>query len=167
MQNKMQNVKLAFEQGQPIQVKLATESYRWWEYCSRPNWSDEFDYRLAGHPTFDLDRAMAGGKLCTRDGQDAKFLIYASEALKEDYPVIVLIDSEVFHYTTEGRYHTTIHSDMDLFMLPTVRTYWINLYETHCRGHFESEAEADRNDALQSEFRIGRKAWPIEVIQPE
>lgn len=171
MKTETKNVKLAYDFGfcQSIHFKLSTECAHAWEDCNSPSWAADCDYRLAGRPTFDLGRAASqqGAKFCTRDGRDAKFIIYADEAFKEKYPVIVMVGGEVFQFARTGYYHIDGDSDMDLFMLPNMRTYWVNLYANGISRHFESEALAAADDANQSAFRVGRKAWPVEVMQAD
>ena len=169
MKNATKNIKLAYDIGfcQSVHYKLVTDPVNCWEQCGEhPLWDDEHhDYRLGGRSTFDLGRAITGSKFCTRDGQDAHFLLYADQAHKEAYPVIVMIDDEVFHYTTDGRYHTDVDSDMDLFMIPTVKTFWVNLYADGVSEHYDTETAANRADSFEDKNRIGRQAWPIEITQ--
>jgi hypothetical protein len=70
---------------------------------------------------FNLERALAGDTVITRDGRGISEFHYFATADNEEYPVFAVIDSEVYGFTTDGKEFTPINgketeSDLDLFM---------------------------------------------------
>lgn len=97
-------------------------------------------YLADGEPErrpFDLEAAMRGEPLVTRNGLSVKFVAYVPEAT--EYPVIAFIEGENApdRFTDEGRYSARSqyrigyeHSPRDLFMTPKPkRTVWVNFHE--------------------------------------
>lgn len=82
---------------------------------------------------FNLERALAGDPVVTRDGRKVlEIMKFSSPFL---YPVMALVedkynstDSEKF--TIEGKLFTEKCSDCDLFMATTKKTYWVNVYKS-------------------------------------
>lgn len=66
---------------------------------------------------FDLEAAMRGEPLVTRDGRKAKFVAYVQQSKGEK--VIALIDGDVFMFFENGCYCREGEDSDDLFMAPT------------------------------------------------
>lgn len=76
---------------------------------------------------FDLEAAMNGAKLVTRDGREAKFIAYVPETDPE-VRVLVLVGNVVIGFYENGnRYRNSSESGVDLFL--AVQTRSINGYE--------------------------------------
>lgn len=130
-------------------------------------------YRLAEEPApgrpFDLQAALDGDPVITRGGNRVRIIAHAPDAYPNNR-VIFLRDepnSVVLACREDGLFSGEDHpDDMDLFMAPTKRTVWVNLYQTEGNDfpglsylHL-SEEEADR---AAQEGRLGGRAHPIEV----
>lgn len=80
---------------------------------------------------FDLERALAGDKVITRNGQEVTQL-HLFKDTNYNAPLIGIINKNIFHWTDKGYfvpdYDRWDHS-MDLFMVPTKKTLWFNVYQ--------------------------------------
>lgn len=86
---------------------------------------------------FDLEAAMRGEPLVTRDGRSVKFVAYVPEAT--EYKVVAFLKGApaVDTFTVNGRYCVGSRVDAgprDLLMAPKPkRTVWLNFYEKTTR----------------------------------
>ena len=112
---------------------------------------------------FNLEEAIAGAPMVTRDGRKAVFLAYDEELdrkiickVYDDYTEAetFLDDGKYFKDRSESRY--------DLFMATQKKTVWVNFYSEGSCYYFNTECEAD---FMKSEIfdRIGGKAYPVEI----
>lgn len=114
---------------------------------------------------FDLGAAQNGGKIVTRDGREAKFLVYVPEA-DGKYKVVALVDRYIHTYMQSGEFiGNGEHRDMDLCMYEAPKkVQWVNIYDSTVWGgvvsRYDSEKAADENSASN---RWGGKAHRIEV----
>lgn len=117
---------------------------------------------------FNLERALAGDPVVTRDGRPVTQLTYF-RARNTTYKLIGVVDDDVESWSDRGEtWSKGGITNSDLFMAPKTRTVWVNLYPSPCSaisGNFvyhESEERADIS-ASASPPRIGNKAFPIEI----
>ncbi|WP_299314003.1 hypothetical protein [uncultured Halomonas sp.] len=75
---------------------------------------------------FNLQAAIDGAKLVTRDGREVKFIVYVPEA-RPAYKVVVLLGREIRAYREDGKFHWISEGNLDLFL--AVPTKSINGYE--------------------------------------
>jgi len=81
---------------------------------------------------FDLEKMLSGDPVITRNGK--KIIEFAIFKNTNRFPVQGLIegDSENAHaWTKTGRYIINHEHDLDLFMAPKIKNYWMNLYRVH------------------------------------
>ena len=71
---------------------------------------------------FDLDAAMNGAKLVTRDGREAKFIAYVPEATARTSRLLVLIEGQVFSLAEEGNYLAKGECKHDIFLAVPTRS---------------------------------------------
>lgn len=82
---------------------------------------------------FDLELAKQKHPVQTRDGRSVRIICYNRE--DKDYPIVALVknhfDKEIIEeYTINGKYDIhVLRSDADLFMAPTKKEGWINLFK--------------------------------------
>ncbi len=82
---------------------------------------------------FNLERALAGDPVVTRDGRNAK-VVYKSDR-EESYPLLVVFEDEeectayVEWHTNEGINCVGLESVLDLFMAPKTKTYKVDVYK--------------------------------------
>lgn len=115
---------------------------------------------------FDLDRAIAGDPLITRDGRKViKFHYFACEDLH--CPIVAHIENELrlTVYWKNGKYYSDYKMDCDLFMAPKTKTYWANVYKDKHRHFvgvlFTDEKEA-RSAALENVYHVKTISFEVE-----
>ena len=73
---------------------------------------------------FNLEEALAGKPVITRDGKEATQLVLFKTVGK--YPLLCVADEELLSYTKEGNHVMSgMESSYDLFMKPTKKSGWI------------------------------------------
>jgi hypothetical protein len=109
---------------------------------------------------FNLEKALAGDPVITRDGRKVTDIHYF-KAKDLDTPVIAEIDNtNLKFYTNDGKYYHKFYyqnndSHYDLFMAPVIKTYWVNIYK-HSNGtilqssvfNCKEDADMDSNEIL-------------------
>lgn len=84
---------------------------------------------------FNLELAKANRPVQTRNGRPARIICYDRKGANDNYPIIALVknhnnEEHPYNYTKDGT--LSIHpyeDDLDLFMVPTKKEGWINLYK--------------------------------------
>lgn len=77
---------------------------------------------------FNLERALAGEPVCTRDGREVKQLTYFKES-DELFPIYGILDGELHCWNTNGSFNNfPIFSKEDLFMKSKVVEAFFNVY---------------------------------------
>jgi len=76
---------------------------------------------------FNLEQALAGKPVMTREGRKVVRIFYAEEACENSQVICVFETGVVFPYYKDGAY-TTSSSVNDLVMAPTKKEGWINIY---------------------------------------
>lgn len=77
---------------------------------------------------FNLEKALQGEPVVTRDGRDVTSISYIR---KSDYPPIVeaFIGKDKFIYVPTGRHFLYGDSPLDLFMKSKTEKYYLNIYK--------------------------------------
>ena len=91
---------------------------------------------------FDLEAAIQGKPVCTRDGRKARIVCFDAKGC---YPIIALtaeLDNteDITKCTEEGI--SSYHKNDDLMMLPEKHEGWVNVYKERC---YETKEEAIKN----------------------
>src|SRR5271155_2746465 len=110
---------------------------------------------------FDLEKALKGEKVVTRNGTEVTDVRHFPTAGQEcTVAGVVLGDIESF--TETGAYFSDYSlSSMDLFMAPKERVVWVNIYmrfgsKTTCGYFYDYKEDADRH---ADSSRIGNRAY--------
>jgi hypothetical protein len=118
-----------------------------------------------GCKPFNLERALAGDPVVTRDGRPVTQLTLFN--IPGRFPLVGVVDNSNESWTPTGLFCVNGKTSyFDLFMAPKKRTVWVNLYPTpgtylSAYAHaFEDRDEAD-NSAMHN--RLGNRAWPLEI----
>jgi hypothetical protein len=96
---------------------------------------------------FNLERALAGEPVCTRNGIEVTQLTYFKEA-REQYNLVGLMDGVVCTWNEKGTSIFGHETSSDLFMKPKENAIWVNVYKRKDGAlvvgafPFKSEAEA-------------------------
>ena len=105
---------------------------------------------------FNLERALAGDPVVTRDGRPVTQL--ASFKAKGQNTLYGVIDGYVGSWTPEGRWSVDVELPNDLFMAPTKRGGWMNVY-TRGNDHYVARG----GDIYESEERADKHAVPKRI----
>lgn len=85
---------------------------------------------------FDLEKAIAGEPVVTRDGREVTELHLFKTSTNDCQKVGALVDGMIVGYTESGNYYRDIEDGRDLFMKPKpVETYW-RIYDDNTVGCF-------------------------------
>jgi hypothetical protein len=112
-----------------------------------------------GCKPFDLERALAGDPVVTREGRTVTQLVKFDVGGAIDV-VYGVFDGHISSWSVNGRYWSDCESKHDIFMAPKKRTVWVNLYGDGLCYRYDSKAEADEASASN---RIGNRAYPVEI----
>lgn len=107
---------------------------------------------------FNLERAIAGDKIVTRDGREVRFVGYAPE-LGEFHRVVFVVDASLLTCAKSGACVKSKY--FDLFMAPKIRTVWVNLRLDGSATYYDTQEAADDRGTYMT--RVGYKAHKIEV----
>lgn len=107
---------------------------------------------------FDLEAALAGAPVVTRDGIPVTQLTQFD--INDGEPLRGVRRGRVLSFQKDGRYTSSGDSNDDLFMAPVKRVVWVNLYEGAHAFHYATEKEADNKGSSE---RVGGKAHPLEI----
>jgi hypothetical protein len=77
---------------------------------------------------FNLEKALNGAKVVTRDGREVLELTKFKNI--KDYPLVGVLDNEVYAWTIEGYYVDGFEEDdANLFLEGEVQSVWVNIYK--------------------------------------
>jgi hypothetical protein len=78
---------------------------------------------------FNLERALAGEPVITRDGHEVYELVKFDSV--HSYPITGIIDGLLHRWTIDGKEfsHHSDESSLDLFMKPKENAIWVNVYK--------------------------------------
>jgi hypothetical protein len=78
---------------------------------------------------FDLEKALNGAKVVTRDGREVQQLTKFEGST--DYQLAGVMDGNLQTWTEQGGYYTDRESDLDLFLTVKPKRIWVNVYIFH------------------------------------
>jgi hypothetical protein len=83
---------------------------------------------------FNLERALAGEPVITRDGHEVYELVKFDRV--KSYPIAGIIDGLLHRWTIDGKEfgHNSDESSLDLFMKPKENAIWVNVYKDRDSG---------------------------------
>lgn len=99
---------------------------------------------------FNLEKALAGEKVVTLGGQEVVKIVHFKDATPDER-VIFQVEDVVYLCSEDGKYYTTgSGSQLDLFMAPTKKQGWMNIYKTsvnslvaYTSGVYETKQQAE------------------------
>ena len=86
---------------------------------------------------FNLEAALAGKSVCTRDGRKARIICFDRKFYHDgyNYPIVAMVndnDNELVHaYTQDGLLVGNMEGELDLMMLPEKKEGWVNIYNRY------------------------------------
>jgi hypothetical protein len=99
--------------------------------------------------TFNLQEAIAGKPIQTRDGRVLKFVAHVPEA-GEGYEVVVMKgDGYVGCWCEDGRYLKEEETDSDIVMAPVIKKYYVNIFKGNYSGIVVSSSPLEDEEEVQ------------------
>lgn len=77
---------------------------------------------------FDLEKALNGATLVTRDGREVTDFHYFKSD-ESDMPIVAVVDGQRCSYTTQGSYFSSMRDNLDLFIKAKDRTVCVNVFD--------------------------------------
>lgn len=78
---------------------------------------------------FNLEQALAGAPVIMRDGSKVGSIVSFANEVNQEYSIVAVVQDCVGKFTKEGIAEWGIY--YDLFMAPTKKEGWINIYNVH------------------------------------
>ena len=105
---------------------------------------------------FNLEKALAGEKVITRDGQEATQIVKFTNLQQDQETIYVVMDKEVRSYYSDGAYDEMVdESRYDLFMAPKKLSGFINVYDTGIFGNIhDTKSKADDSNGGPGTLRV-------------
>lgn len=87
---------------------------------------------------FDLEKALAGEPVITREGLEVTELYLAKTATNNTQRLIAVTEGSLKHYSEDGKWQFDKNdSSKDLFMAPVKRQEWVNIYQGDPLGQYK------------------------------
>lgn len=110
---------------------------------------------------FDLQKALSGAKLVTRDGREVTEFIHDPCPNGSAYNYLAYIGNTTYGYSENGKFYVdgSYDHELDLFLaepsapLPPARTMWVNVYRLEVGRPFHTIDEdlfPTKEDAMKS-----------------
>jgi hypothetical protein len=81
---------------------------------------------------FDLEKALNGAKVVTRDGKEVKQLTYFDLSDDHKYHLYGVVGKSIRCWTITGQYEPSDDNyDLDLFLAVEPKRIWVNVYMFH------------------------------------
>jgi hypothetical protein len=115
---------------------------------------------------FNLEQALAGAPVMTREGRKVVRIFYAEEACENSQVICVFETGVVFPYYKDGTY-TNSSSVHELVMAPTKKEGWVVMFHNNSQKDFlvGTKIWASREDAeiwskgCEGVFAIAKIEW--------
>ena len=107
---------------------------------------------------FNLEEALAGKKVVTRNGQEVTELhLFKNEEVDE--PLVGIVDDSVHCWTKAGEYFDSGNPNLDIFMKKEKKQYWKNLFFLNgniiiSHASFPTESDALASPTVNSDHYI-------------
>jgi hypothetical protein len=105
---------------------------------------------------FDLQKALNGAKVVTRDGKELTQLhIFAN--VESHYPVYGCIENGIARWTTDGCFlNNDSKNENDLFIEVEIKSVWVNVYKIIKTDeiYIDSNLFKSEKDAINGIFRF-------------
>ena len=115
---------------------------------------------------FNLEQALAGKPVMTREGRKVVRIFYAEEACENSQVICVFETGVVFPYYKDGTY-TNSSSVHELVMAPTKKEGWISLYQGAVWRCLGDTIHSSEEDAINSAKNYGWEPHEFVTIKIE
>jgi len=107
---------------------------------------------------FNLEAALNGAKLVTRDGREVKQFTFFE--CQDEYPCVAVINDTKNGFTKDGRWlDNRSNSVYDLFLAPQTREGWINIYPGGATSPIRVSKEESDRDSNGDRIACIRVEW--------
>jgi hypothetical protein len=113
---------------------------------------------------FDLEKALSGEPVITREGKEVKQLKYFNT--KEANCLYGVMDYEVYYWKINGTVTNKGSHTHDLFMAPKTMKVWANVYYSDKKGLVIGSMYQNEESAKNSKADYGRYIKTIEAEIP-
>lgn len=122
--------------------------------------------------SFDIEKAKAGAKVCTRNGLNVRILCYDVKCIHDVLEIVALVDEfgceTVHHYNMHGRISNAKEHDLDLMMATEMHEGWVNIYENRNPGgqffgYIIGRLHKNEKDAKESIMPYSRLVKTIKI----
>lgn len=100
---------------------------------------------------FDIEKAKAGAKVCTKDGRKARIICF--DKYNTDRPIVALVrydDYEsIFMYSNNGEYYIGQSTANDLMIVGEKHYAWANIYKKNDGTYITGCHHPDKESALE------------------
>lgn len=97
---------------------------------------------------FDLQAALAGKPVVTRDGRPVKIAGYNEDAANENIKILGWLPNGYNCWFDDGTCYKSTDYDLDLFMAPEKREVWVCLYRSKYGIEFTYKGDSKENAEL-------------------
>lgn len=98
---------------------------------------------------FNLEEALAGKPVVTRDGKPAKIVGHNPEA-ESHYALVGWVEKRVKSWSIEGKYVDNIQHNTDLFMAPETKDVWVVLFSSKNEVYIRSSVVYQDKDLAET-----------------
>jgi hypothetical protein len=117
---------------------------------------------------FNLDLAKSGAPIETRDGRKVRFIAHVPEATLDTHRVVAVAQGIICLFGYDGRSKEGGSDGRDLFMSPTERTVWVNLYrDAHGSIHTDAITFIDECAARSHDSGWGGRIGTFPITYKE
>jgi hypothetical protein len=103
---------------------------------------------------FNLQQALAGAPVVTRDGRKVEELHYFKNVTKGDFPIVGVIDGRLESFTESGNFNVSNISESDLFMAPVKVKMLAQMYFDQTGRVHPHVWRADQSNQFSPETRM-------------
>lgn len=107
-----------------------------------------------GCKPFNLQEALSGKPVVTRDGRAVKIAGYNPEAADKSLVVLGWAEGNIVSWCEDGLYIEDDENPVDLFMAPETKDVWVIVYEF--QGTIMSVIAESENEAAQTHSKLGK-----------
>ena len=108
---------------------------------------------------FNLEAAKRGDPCIFGSGERVKFIAHVPEANEKQRVIFCSPSGQIFMTTENGR---GVYS-ANVYMTTKKKTVWINIYGLNECHWFCTREAADDSAQIHATYRVGNKAWPLEI----
>lgn len=119
---------------------------------------------------FDLQKAIEGHPLCTRDGRDVTEFYYLKTA-REEGACVAVIEREPLFFYEDGSWIKNTKRGIDLFLKSEKKKLFVAIYkdaeQSSNKWHINATYSCTDMGMLKSRYDLSEKNWQIVEVEIE